>query len=119
MPFIEPNEVPELQIAPGCRARTPYGKHLMLSHLRIEPGAQVPPHSHPHEQAGMLLSGRMELTIGDETRVVAPGSMYIIPADTPHRAVAIGPEPAVVLDVFSPVREDYVRMTNAYFRQET
>ena len=105
MPFIEPSDVPELQIAPGCHARTPYGKHLMLSHLRIE-------------QAGMLLSGRMQLTIGDETRVVEPGAMYIIPPDTPHRAVAIGPEPAVVLDVFSPVREDYVRMTNAYFRQQ-
>jgi quercetin dioxygenase-like cupin family protein len=87
----------------------------MLSHLEIDAGAEIPPHSHPHEQAGILLSGRLELTIGEETRVVEPGALYIIPPDTPHRAVALPPGPAVVLDVFSPVREDYVKLSNDYF----
>ena len=117
MPFIDLRDVPTLQIAPGCRVRTPYGQNLMLSYLEMDAGAEVPPHSHPHEQAGMLLSGRLELTIGDETRVVEPGGMYVIPPGTPHRAVAVGPGPAVVLDVFSPVREDYARMTNEYARR--
>ena len=93
--------------------RTPYGQNLMLSYLEMDEGAVVPLHQHPHEQAGMLLKGRLELTIGDEVRVVGPGSMFIIPPGTPHKAVAIG-GPAVVLDVFSPVREDYAGMCNRY-----
>src|SRR5688572_17036356 len=113
MPFIDLESIPPLQILPGCRIRTPYGRNLMLSFLEMDEGAAVPLHEHPHEQAGMLLKGRMELTIGDETRTVEAGSMFIIPPGTPHRAVAVG-GPAVVLDVFSPVREDYAAMFNRY-----
>jgi quercetin dioxygenase-like cupin family protein len=113
MPFIDIDAVPALTVLPGCRLRTPYGKNIMLSYLEMDSGAEVPLHHHPHEQAGMLLKGRIQLTIGDETRVVEAGSMFIIPSNTPHRAVAVG-GPAVVLDVFSPVREDYAELYNKY-----
>jgi quercetin dioxygenase-like cupin family protein len=113
MPFVDLESIPPLPILPGCRIRTPYGRNLMLSYLEMDEGAVVPLHRHPHEQAGMLLKGRMELTIGEETRTVEAGSMYIIPPDTPHKAVAVG-GPAVILDVFSPVREDYAAMLNNY-----
>jgi quercetin dioxygenase-like cupin family protein len=113
MPFIDLSTVPTIQLLPGCRLRTPHGRRLMLSYLEMDAGAVVPLHHHPHEQGGMLLRGRLELTIGDETRIVEPGAMFIIPPDTPHRAVAVD-GPAVVLDVFSPVREDYVEMANRY-----
>jgi quercetin dioxygenase-like cupin family protein len=113
MPFVDLANIPPLQILPGCRIRTPYGRNVMLSYLEMDEGAVVPLHHHPHEQAGMLLKGRMELTIGDETRTVEAGSMFIIPPDTPHKALAVG-GPAVVLDVFSPVREDYAAMFNRY-----
>ncbi|MFO0903355.1 MAG: cupin domain-containing protein [Pirellulales bacterium] len=93
--------------------RTPFGEHLMLSYLEMEAGAEVPLHSHPHEQGGILLQGKVQLTIGDETRVVEAGSLFIIPPNVPHRAVAVD-GPAVVLDVFSPVREDYAALTNTY-----
>ena len=52
-------------------------------------------------------------SIGDETRTVTAGSLFLIPPNTPHRAVAVN-GPATVLDVFSPVREDYVELTNRY-----
>ena len=113
MPFIDVKTIEPLTIVPGCRIRTPYGEHLMLSYLEMDEGAEVPLHDHPHEQAGMLLEGKLELTIGEETRTVAPGSMFIIPPNTPHRAVAVG-GPAVILDVFSPVREDYAELYNKY-----
>ena len=93
--------------------RTPFGQHLMLSYLEMDAGAEVPLHSHPHEQGGILLKGKVQLTIGDETRVVEAGSLFIIPPNVPHRAVAVD-GPAVVLDVFSPVREDYAALTNTY-----
>lgn len=113
MPFIDINSVPPISPVPGCRMRTPHGQHLMLSYLEMDAGAEVPLHSHPHEQGGILISGRLRLSIGDETRVVEPGAMFIIPPHTPHRAVALD-GPVVVLDVFSPVREDYAELTNRY-----
>ncbi len=113
MPFIDLASVPPLQLLPGCRLRTPHGRNIMLSYLEMDEGAVVPLHHHPHEQAGMLLKGRLELTIGDETRTLEPGAMFIIPPDVPHKAVAVG-GPATVLDVFSPVREDYAAMLDRF-----
>ena len=113
MGFIDIARVPPIEPAPGCRMRTPYGEHLMLSHLEMDEGAIVPMHRHPHEQGGMLLRGTLRLTIGDETRECKPGDMFLIPPNVMHGAVAVG-GPALVLDVFSPVREDYAEMQNRY-----
>ncbi len=113
MPFIDINSIPSIEVAPGCRLRTPYGEHLMLSYLEMDEGAVIPMHHHPHEQGGMLLEGRLELSIGDDVRIVEAGSMFLIPPNVPHKAVAID-GPALVLDVFSPVREDYADLMNKY-----
>jgi quercetin dioxygenase-like cupin family protein len=113
MPFFDIHDLPTLEIIPGCRTRIPYGKHLMLSYLEMDEGAEVPMHSHPHEQGGILLKGRLQLTIGNETREVQAGALFIIPPNVSHRALAVG-GPATVLDVFSPVREDYAEMYNKY-----
>ena len=111
MPFIDINAIPANEVSPGCRLRTPYGENLMLSYLEMETGAEIPMHDHRHEQGGMLLKGKLELTIGGETRIVEAGAMFIIPPHVPHRAVAVD-GPAVVLDVFSPIREDYAERMN-------
>ena len=85
----------------------------MLSFVQFEPYAVVEMHSHPHEQMGLLLEGELTFTIGDEEHIVKPGQMWRIPGDVPHKAVAVG-GPAIVMDVFSPVREDYVELMNKY-----
>ncbi|MEZ6063246.1 MAG: cupin domain-containing protein [Planctomycetaceae bacterium] len=113
MPFISLDEINVIEPVPGCRMRTPFGENLMLSYLEMDDGAEIPLHNHPHEQGGILLKGRMQLTIGDETRTVEAGSLYLIPPNVPHRAVAVD-GPAVVLDVFTPVREDYAELVNRY-----
>lgn len=113
MGFVDLAAIPAIEPVPGCRMRTPFGQNLMLSYLEMDDGAEVPLHHHPHEQGGILLKGQVQLTIGDETRVVPAGSLFIIPPNTPHRAVAVN-GPAVVLDVFSPVREDYAELANRY-----
>ena len=113
MPHINIQDLEPLEVVPGCRMRTPYGENLMLSYLEMDEGAVVPLHDHPHEQGGILLEGRVELTIGDEVRGCEPGEMFLIPPHTPHKAVAVG-GPARVLDVFSPVREDYAELYNKY-----
>ena len=79
---------------------------MMLSRVMLEPNSVVPMHSHPHEQAGIIVEGALEFTIGEETRIYTVGEMYIIPGNVAH-SVRTGNQPAVALDIFSPVREEY------------
>lgn len=109
MPFIDLESMQSTEVCPGCRLRTPHGKNLMLSYLEMDAGGVIPLHDHPEEQGGMLIKGKLELTIGDETRIVESGAMFLIPANVPHQAVAVD-GPAVVLDAFSPIRKDYAAL---------
>jgi quercetin dioxygenase-like cupin family protein len=115
MAFINWGEVPAQTIGPGVRIRTPYGDRIMLSLVEIDDGAVVPPHAHPHEQAGIVLEGVLELTIDGNARTLAAGEAYIMPGHVTHSARAVG-GPCRVLDVFSPIREDYARGMNQYAR---
>ena len=93
-------------IFPGVEIRTHAGTGMMLSHVTFEPDSAVLEHSHPHEQMGILLSGRLEFTIGGQTTVLLPGDMWRIPGGVPHSARAVGGR-VEALDVFQPVRDDY------------
>jgi quercetin dioxygenase-like cupin family protein len=94
-------------IFPGVEIRTAASRQVMLSVVRFEPRSSVPDHSHPHEQMGMMISGRLEFTIGGITRVLGPGDIWRIPGGVAHSVRAFD-EPAVALDVFHPIREDYL-----------
>lgn len=104
-------ELPGFSPIPGITMRSLTGGALMLNRVELDPDVEVPRHNHLHEQAGLVLEGALDLTIGDETRTLRPGDAYTCPPDLPHRAVA-GPEGCVVLDVFSPPREDYVALVD-------
>ena len=64
------------EIFPGVEIRTTAGRGLMLSVVHLEPGSEVLEHSHPHEQMGMLVEGRLEFTIGGVTRLLGPGDIW-------------------------------------------
>ncbi len=113
VPFIDWNDHRVNQLGPGVRIRTPHGERIMISLVEIDAGAVVPPHAHPHEQAGIVLEGEMELTIGEERRILKKGEAYIIPGGTEHSARSAG-GPCRALDIFSPIREDYSRGGNAF-----
>ena len=81
------------------------GDHLTLVEIRIAPGAEVPEHVHPHEQAGHVASGRVHFRIGDLDRELGPGDSYLIPGDLPHHVRAL--DAATLIEVFSPVREEF------------
>ena len=89
----------------GVRARSFCGDSIMLVLVDLEPNSTIPTHHHPNEQAGMVLSGEIEFTIGGETKLLHKGDIYTIPSDVPH-SVMVGANPVQVLDVFSPIRED-------------
>jgi len=94
-------------IFPGVEIRTHAGTNVMLSVVRLEPGSVVTDHSHPHEQMGILLEGRLEFTVGGITRLLGPGDMWRIPGGVVHGVRALD-QTAVALDVFQPIREDYL-----------
>ena len=104
--FIGPESGHRKQLFPGVSARLAWGEKLMLSFVTLEPGGAVPEHRHPHEQAGVCLSGEFELTVAGESRVIRPGDSYIIPGNTPHSARGLTAR-AVTLDIFSPPRQEY------------
>ncbi len=105
--FIAAGSGSHHSIFPGVDIRTAAGRQLMLSVVRFEPGSVVPHHHHPHEQMGMMISGRLEFTVADTTRVLGPGDIWRIPGGVVHGVRALE-EPAVALDVFHPIREDYL-----------
>lgn len=92
---------------PGIDMQPLSGARVMINRVVIAPGSIVPEHHHPHEQAGYVLEGILRLSVAGETWDLHPGDAYILPGDTPHGAVS-GPEGCVVLDVFSPPRQDYL-----------
>ena len=93
-------------IFPGVAIRTVAGQAMMLSVVTFEPDSVVPDHAHPHEQMGVMVSGRLEFTVGGITRILGAGDSWRIPGGVVHRVRALD-GPAVALDVFHPIREDY------------
>ena len=89
-----------------CRIQTITGKDLQLIRAEFESGGEYEMHSHPHEQFGIMIQGRMLLTVGEEVREVAPGAVWHVPPGVVHGGTLIGDEPVVFIDVFHPVRED-------------
>ena len=96
----------EISLAPGVDIKSLTGEKMSMVIFYIAPGADVREHSHPHEQIGTVLKGSLELTIGDETKVVRQGDAWCIPADVVHSGHCLD-EAAEVLEFFSPPREDY------------
>lgn len=82
------------------------GERTTLVEVSFQAGATVPEHTHPHEQIGYLSSGRLRFRIGDDEREIAAGDSWLIPSGVPHVVTAL--EPSVAIDVFSPVREEYL-----------
>jgi quercetin dioxygenase-like cupin family protein len=105
MAFIYLPDLPEKELIPGYHVRFVHTDHMTLAYWTIEAGAALPAHSHPHEQVTSLLAGDFELTVDGEMRRLKPGSVAVIPGNTPHSAVAI--TACQVLDAFYPVREEY------------
>lgn len=92
---------------PGVRRKTlAHGEKTLMAEFLLEGGRQLPNHSHPHEQTGCLVKGRIRLSIGTEERELHPGDSWCIPGGVEHGAEAL--EDSVALEVFSPVREDYL-----------
>ena len=96
-----------IQVMEGIERKTlVYGEKTLLTEFVLKKGTILPEHNHPHEQTGYLVKGVLKLTIGGETFEVKPGDSWCIPGDCEHWAEVL--EDSLAVEVFSPVREDYL-----------
>ena len=81
------------------------GESCQLVWAKFEPGGTYELHSHTHEQASVMISGRMRLTVGDEVREIGPGDMWFAPANVEHGGEILGDKPVVFIDIYAPPAE--------------
>jgi quercetin dioxygenase-like cupin family protein len=92
---------------PGIRFKTlAHGARTLFTEFRLAKGCAIPRHSHPHEQTGYLVSGALLFTIGDARFDAAPGDCWCVEGGVEHEALVL--EDSVAIEVFSPVREEYL-----------
>lgn len=87
-----------------------YGEKTLMTEFLLRKGSNLPRHTHPHEQTGYLVRGQIRLSIGAEEFEAKPGDSWCIPGGVEHGAEVI--EDSVAIEVFSPVREDYLPKEN-------
>lgn len=99
------------QMLPGVQLKTlTYGERTLLAEVRLDQGSSIPMHQHPQEQTGYLVSGSLRFHIGDRTIIAKPGDGWNIRGGVVHGAEAL--EDSVVIEAFSPIREDYLPQLN-------
>ena len=96
-----------IEAVPGVFRKTlVYGERTLMTEFKLAAGHTLPVHSHPHEQTGYLVSGHIVLSVDGTPYDMLPGDSWAILAGIEHGAQII--EDSVAIEVFSPVREDYL-----------
>jgi quercetin dioxygenase-like cupin family protein len=91
------------------------GHREMLAQVYLKRGAVVPMHSHESEQLSYVLQGALKFLVGGESITVREGEVLHIPSWVEHQAEAL--EDTFELDMFSPIRQDWLDKTDDYFRK--
>ncbi len=83
-----------------------HGEKTLMGQFKIARGSSIPAHSHPHEQTGIMISGKLRFNVDGEIVDVEPGDSWCLAGGIEHSAEAL--EDSIIIEVFSPVREDYL-----------
>jgi quercetin dioxygenase-like cupin family protein len=105
--FWDWDRVPVEELGGGIARQMIVGQRLMICRLRFAPHVVTPSHAHPHEQLTLVERGRLRFTVEDEERVVVAGDILHFPSGCRHGAATLDEE-AVLIDIFTPVREDFL-----------
>ncbi|WP_149240011.1 cupin domain-containing protein [Dyadobacter sp. 32] len=106
--FISDSDIPWEDLGGGLKRKImAYDNNMMMVKVAFEKGGVGSLHSHFHTQMSYVESGAFEITIGDKKQTLIQGDAYYIPPDVVHGALCL--EPGILVDVFTPMREDFVK----------
>ena len=112
------DDLPAEQLKGTITRRLVTSERMMIAHVYLRKGDDVPRHSHENEQITYILSGALQFWLGEKEEqevTVRAGEVLVIPSNLPHRALAL--EDTLDVDVFCPPRQDWLAGTDAYLRQ--
>jgi quercetin dioxygenase-like cupin family protein len=105
--IVPASEVQGSEAFPGLTRRVlAHNENLMLTEHTMEKGSVFPRHSHPHDQLAYLVSGHIRVLAGDQEFEAGPGDSFVLRGGIEHQVWAL--ERSVALDIFTPLREDYL-----------
>jgi len=114
------DSMPKETVTETIDRRVVSGERTMLAHVYLTAGSVVPLHSHENEQFTYILKGALHFWLGEDGAdevVVRAGEVLHIPSNLPHRARAL--EDTIDLDIFTPVRQDWLDGSDSYFHDES
>jgi unsaturated pyranuronate lyase len=105
MSFIDLNDLEEKEPVNGFKVRFVHSDNMTTAYWKIDEGAELPEHDHPHEQVTNVIEGEFELCVEGQIRTLTPGIVAVVPSNATHSGKAVSD--CRIIDVFCPVREDY------------
>lgn len=109
MPLWEEKTEAWHEVLPGVQRRIlAHDPGVMMVLYRIAPGSRFAMHTHPHVQSGTVLQGGGKFEVGGKVWTLRVGSSYTVPSGIPHELLADPGAPTVILDVFTPRREEFL-----------
>lgn len=102
------NTIPEIQLD-IMKRKIFTGEYVMLVHNTVDSGTDVPTHNHHHEQIVFVLSGECVVEMEGEIYTLAANDMLLVPSNAKHKVTVTSKEPLVAIDIFSPIREDFLQ----------
>jgi quercetin dioxygenase-like cupin family protein len=110
--FYKKNNNGYREVLRGIKLKTlTYGQKTSFTEFKMEKGSVIPPHSHINEQTGYLIKGKLKFIVRNEVFQAEPGDSWCIESNVEHSAEVI--EDSLVVEVFSPVRKDYLSQKEA------
>ena len=107
-PFFHDADTDWEEVWPGIsRKIIGYHDELMLVKVHFKSGTEAPAHEHPHKQTSYIESGKFLVTIGNRKMEIQAGDGFNVPSGITHSVIAL--EPGVIIDAFSPHREDFLQ----------
>jgi unsaturated pyranuronate lyase len=109
------SNIPAEQINPSISRQFITGDRVTVARFELKRGGIVPMHAHENEQVSFVLDGALKFKIDGREIIVRGGEVLQIPGTVPHEVEVL--EDTLVVDVFSPIRQDWIDKTDTYFRR--